>query len=70
MSHDSQDCSYGVENRQRIISLEEKTGKMDKVITDIRDNLLTRPTWGVLIVITILSNAVVALGMELIKAHR
>ena len=65
------DCIWGAQNRERIktleksqeetrISLEKSNAEIWKVITEIRDKLIGRPSWAVCIIITMLSSITVA----------
>lgn len=45
----------------RADKIEENVANIFKIITDIKDNLLKRPSWAVLAMITLLSSATVGL---------
>lgn len=61
-SLDREGCEYG-----RKLSWEVEKMKQD--VSDIIDRLQNRPSWSVVITITILSNLVVALAVALLTAR-
>ena len=58
---DTKTCPMGIENRQRIVGLEQDVSEVKAAINDIRDRLLGRPSWIVLFLFTIMSSAIVGL---------
>lgn len=61
-------CVHGAKNEGRIKALEDRAEKNDtdhasfvQTISDIRDRLLGRPTWAVLVIISFLSSVCVGL---------
>lgn len=65
------DCVKGAQNEGRIKALEDRAEKNDadhkgfvETISDIRDRLLARPTWNVVVIL----NALVALCVGLMVA--
>lgn len=59
-------CVLGAKNEQRIISLEKRIGSVEKAVIDIRDRLLGRPSWAVMLIITMLSSISVGLIVKVI----
>lgn len=78
MAQEHEKCAIGVENRQRIISLEkdlinldretkEKDDKLWIAVASIRDRLMNRlPTWAT-IMFTILGSVCSALAVKLLS---
>lgn len=67
MSEDKIECVLGATNFQRINSLEKRAEKFETAITEIRDRLLGRPSWAVLIIITAMSSLIVGLILALLN---
>ena len=60
-------CPKGVENEQRIITLERDVSELKTAIREIRDDLLGRlPNWAT-VAITLLTSLVVGLGVAVIS---
>lgn len=60
------DCTQGIENREKIIALEDRVSRIEKWlgvmsadIKQIRESLLGRPSWAVCVIITILASLTV-----------
>jgi hypothetical protein len=48
-------CPKGIENSERIMTLEREMGEVRSDIKEIKDKLLRRPSWIVTIIISFLS---------------
>ena len=53
-------CTKGVKNEQRIVALERDMGEIKDAVSDMRDGLLSRPSWVITVIITILSGITMA----------
>ncbi len=60
------DCILGVKNEQKIKALEANMNEMKASIVEIRDTLLSRPSWVVLFLFTGMSSLLVAVTSALI----
>ena len=66
MAPEQTDCVLGAQNKERIRALERDVGEVKGAMIMIRDNLITRPTWTVVIVISLLSSGLsIAVGVIL-----
>ena len=73
-----ENCPLGIENRERIISVSERLNrfetsynermnKFEKSVSDIRNDLIKRPSWTVVFLLTTLSSSTLALAVLLFK---
>lgn len=53
-------CAKGIKNEQRIIALERDIVEIKKAVKDMRDGLLSRPSWFITVVITLLTGLTMA----------
>lgn len=66
MTEEKKGCVLGATNEQRVKSLEARMLTVENGIADIRDRLLGRPAWPVVIIITALSSLCVGLAVRVI----
>jgi len=61
-----EDCVLGATNKNEIFNLEKRVGAVEQAIIDIRDKLLGRPSWAVMVIITMLSSICVGLIVKVL----